>query len=156
MFPKKVFVQIQRKTQRIDQKQIWDRIAGDLHIPDLREAFGKIAQSRRKPRGQKKDGNCGCENKIPENQPVTTLKIGVRLLSFIPRNAIQPCLRRHSRVEWVYTPGCRGRTVAGVVDPGSLSRRANFLRDYGRCCLRRPLLRGSSQQSDCRGKNEQD
>ena len=156
MFAKKVFVQVEWKTQCVDEKQIWDRIAGDLYTPDLRDAFGKIAQSSRKPRGQKKDGNCGCENKIPENQPVLTFEVSVGLLSLTPRDAVEPCLRRCSRIDWFCIDHGRRRPVAGIVDPGSRFKRANVLRDCRRGMLCRALLRRSRWQNYCGRNNEQD
>src|SRR6266487_2012861 len=120
MFAKKVFVQVERKTQHVNEKQIWDRIAGDLEILDLRNTFGKITQSRRKPRGQKKDRNRGRKEKVPEDEPVTAFEIGIGLFSLIARNTRQPCLCRRSRISWSKILSGRVGAVAGVVDPGSV------------------------------------
>src|SRR5262249_26716097 len=127
MFAKKVFVQIERKTQCIHQDQIRDCIAGDLEIFELRDTLGKIAQSRRNSRAQQEDGDTRSEKIIPEDQPVTAFKIGVGLFSLITRHAIKPSLCRRGWIEWFNVPKHRGRAVARGRDLGSGSKGVNLI-----------------------------
>ena len=76
----------------------------DLHPPEGRAAFGEIAQTRGDARLQKKDRDGGGLSKIPKNQPVAALEIGVGFGALIRGDGIEPGLR-----------GCGGIERTGIV-----------------------------------------
>src|SRR5207248_2140477 len=123
MFSAKIFVKFQRKCQEIHEQQVWDRVKRYLNRLQPRSAFREIAQGRRCSRGEKEDRDGDRQKKIPEDQPITALKIRVRFCAFVGRDGIQPrlCCRggiertrilgRDSRGRWRRRRWLRVRSV---------------------------------------------
>ncbi len=77
MFPHKALVELQRETQERGEKEVLEPIEEGLESFEARDALGQVAHLGRPAQVQQEQRDGGGIEKIPENQPVAALKVGV-------------------------------------------------------------------------------